>query len=101
MFLGAPLRGTRAANAARWRVVLAGIRGHETSDALIKDLEQNAHVLKHLIQTFSAMVIKPELRLKITCFYETRKTEILNAVLSRSVTQFFPYTQEIVRPSYL
>ena len=98
IFLGAPLRGTRAANSAQWRILLAGIRGHEVSDSLIADLNENSVVLRNLIQGFSAMALRPEIRLDITCFYETRKTEILNAVLSRSVTQFFPkFTQEIVR----
>ncbi len=97
VFLGAPLRGTRAANAAQWRFLLAGIRGHEVSDTLITDLNQNSTVLRNLIQGFSAKAVKRELQLSITCFYETRKTEVLNAVLPRSVTQFFPkFTQEIV-----
>lgn len=76
---------------------MAGIRGHEVSDSLIADLNESSIVLKNLIQKFSTMALTPELRFDITCFYETRKTEILNAILSRSVTQFFPkFTQEIV-----
>ncbi|MCJ1251264.1 hypothetical protein MMC30_008495 [Trapelia coarctata] len=97
VFLGAPLRGTRAASSAQWRILLAGIRGHEVSDTLITDLNQNSTVLRNLIQGFSAKAIKGELQLSITCFYETRKTEVLNAVLPRSVTQFFPnFIQEIL-----
>lgn len=78
-------------------MLLAGIRGHEVSDSLIADLNENSTVLRNLIQRFSTMALRPELRLDITCFYETRKTEVLNAVLPRSVTQLFPKsTQEIV-----
>ncbi len=97
LFLGTPLRGTRAVKAARWRIMLAGIMALEVSDTLIKDLYQSSGVLRNLIRRSGAMAIKSELQLNITCFYETRKTEILNAVLSRSVTQIFSgYTQEIV-----
>ena len=97
VFLGAPLRGTRAANSAQWRILLAGIRGHEVSDTLLTDLNQNSTALRNLVQGFSTMAVKRELRLSITCFYETRKTEVLNSVLPRSLTQFLPkFTQEIV-----
>ena len=96
IFLGTPFRGSLSARAIKWRLIVAGIMGKETSDRLMKDLEGNTGVLENLVQRFSEMAIQPWLQLPITCFYETQKSQILNAVLPRRIASFSKYTKVLV-----
>jgi hypothetical protein len=84
VFLATPLRGSRAAPAAQWRVVVAGIMGQQVSDTLVRDLDGKTGVLEHLVQIFAENVNASWLRLPIHCFYETQPTEILRSVIGRN-----------------
>ena len=68
--------------------------GKETSSTLIEDLEENSSSLENLVEDFGKMTIRDEL--KVRCFYETRTTQILNALLPRGVAKFIKSTERVV-----
>jgi hypothetical protein len=96
VFLSTPFRGTRAKPAAEWRVFIAGVIGNddEASTALLKDLGENSSYLENLVEGFGMMTFK--YRFEIRCFFETQKTQILNAVLNRTLARHITATNYIV-----
>jgi hypothetical protein len=68
--------------------------GKESSSTLIKDLEENSSSLENLVEDFGKMTIRDGLQIR--CFYETRTTQILNAVLPRQISSLMPFTEQIV-----
>jgi len=68
--------------------------GKETSSTLVEDLEENSSSLENLVEDFGKMTIRDGLNVR--CFYETRTTQILNAVLPRGVTKFMNFTERVV-----
>ncbi|KAK3341084.1 hypothetical protein B0T25DRAFT_329824 [Lasiosphaeria hispida] len=82
MFLATPFHGSDAAKQARWQVVVAGIIGEQVSDQLIQDLEQKHDFVRQRVQKFTEIVNAEAVRLPISCFFETRKTEMLRRILS-------------------
>ena len=63
--------------------------GKETSDTLIKGLEEKERSLTIIVQDFVKAAIS--YNLKIWCFYETRKTQVAKAVLKRKwMTDYTP-----------
>jgi hypothetical protein len=68
--------------------------GKETSSTLVKDLEENSSSLENLVEDFGKMTIRDGLQVR--CFYETRTTQILNAVLPRVFTNFINFTESVV-----
>ena len=104
IFLATPLRGTGAKDAAEWRSFISRILGQQPSTTLIKDLAETASTLQGLVEDFGKMTIR--IGLKIRCFYETRPTQILNAVLNKNIAKTF-FTDKLVssdcisRPSCL
>lgn len=59
----------------------------EISDTLLKGLEENSSSLDNVVHDFTKMVNLQKLQIK--CFYETRETQIGNAV-SKWLKNFFP-----------
>ncbi|RYP16975.1 hypothetical protein DL765_004817 [Monosporascus sp. GIB2] len=53
VFLGTPFRGSDAARQAQWQVVVGGILGEQTSDHLVRDLEQKHHFVRQRVQKFT------------------------------------------------
>ncbi|EPE31353.1 alpha/beta-Hydrolase [Glarea lozoyensis ATCC 20868] len=88
IFLGTPLRGTRVKSPAEWRVFISAMwdANHEPSTTLLEDLGENSSNLESIVEAFGKSTIKHEI--EIRCFYETRTTQILNAVLRRSVSKW-------------
>lgn len=84
IFLGSPLRGTRAATFAGWKNFVFGILGHdqESSTTLLSDLEENSSRLESLVADFAKLTIRNRAQkgMEIRCFYETRKTQMLNSI---------------------
>ncbi|PVH69560.1 hypothetical protein DL98DRAFT_361351, partial [Cadophora sp. DSE1049] len=80
MFLGSPLRGTRAATFAGWKNFISGILGpnQESSGTLLADLKENSSRLETLTAEFGKLTVQN--RMEIRCFYETRKTQVFNAI---------------------
>jgi hypothetical protein len=68
--------------------------GKETSSTLVKDLEENSSSLENLVEDFGKMTIRDGL--KVRCFYETRTTQILNAVLPRGFINFINFPEGVV-----
>ena len=89
MFLGTPLRGTKTASIARWLVWLRKWSGKETSDTLIKELEEKEKSLATIVQDFARAAIL--YNFQIWCFYETQKTQVAKAVLKNEwITGYIP-----------
>lgn len=103
VFLGTPLRGSKAATAAKWRTYVAGILGKETSDSLIRDLDGKSGVLQDLVQKFAVLANSHRLRLPALCFYECRTTEIWRSVLPRTTADRFSsgFTNNIVSSPFI
>ena len=89
VFLGTPLRGTKAASIACYLVWLRKCLGKDTSDTLIKGLEEKERSLIIIIQDFAKAAIS--YTLQIWCFYKTLKTQVAKAVLKRKwMTNYTP-----------
>lgn len=86
IFLGTPLRGTAVAGMAQWLGLMRGFMGKETSQTLIKGLQENENNLNNMIQDFAEVANQNQF--EIRCFYETRKTRIANAVAPRWIASF-------------
>lgn len=76
---------------------MAGVIGNncEASTALLRGLEEDSDYLANLVENFGMMTVK--YRFEIRCFFETRKTQILNAVLNRTLSALVTFTNYIVR----
>lgn len=93
VFLGSPLQGTQASTPAQWRAMLGGILNRSPSTTLLQDLDGHTKALRETTGRFLAMIRNVPMQTKVMCFWETQKTQILNAVLPRSITGFFPVTK--------
>ena len=87
IFLGTPLRGTPVASMTQWVGLIHGFVGKETSDTLLMELEDRNDMLGHVIQDFAKMARL--CKLEIRCFYETRRTQVLNAIVKRWIARLF------------
>jgi hypothetical protein len=84
IFLGSPLRGTKAASLAAWKNFgfdLIG-RNQESSSTLLDDLEANSSRLEDMVAKFGKLTVpgRTQRGMEIRCFYETRKTQVFNAI---------------------
>lgn len=95
VFLGTPLQGTRVARFETWRVMIEGILGKDSSPSLVKDLSEKSENLRNLTGNFAEIAVNNSLR--IHCFYETRKSTILRAILPRFTAKLLPSSRVIVR----
>lgn len=95
VFLGTPLRGTKIASIAEWVALVRGFMNRETSDALLQSLREKTSSLDTLVHEFSKLAIKLAVahNFQIRCFYETRRTRIVTAVLRRQLARFFPFPE--------
>lgn len=88
IFLGSPLRGTKAATFAGWKNFVFGILcpNRESSCALLDDLKANSSRLETLVAEFGKLTVQSRMQagMEIRCFYETRKTQVFNSI-SRSL----------------
>ena len=102
VFLGSPLQGTRAAKAAEWHVMIAGILNRHPSQTLLQDLSGSTRALRETTHRFVKMITTPPFEIMTTCFWETQESQVLKAVLPTylptSVSRIFDGTKMIVRP---
>jgi hypothetical protein len=98
VFLATPFRGSHAAREARWRVVVGGIMGEQTSNQLVDALNNSDRELRKLTMSFAQVANVNSIRLPVHCFYETKETKILRGVLSRGLAArlFTPSIHKIV-----
>lgn len=94
VFLGTPLRGTATARIAEWVAIIRGFLGKETSRSLLQSLIDKANSLDTLVHDFSEMAIVHEFQIR--CFYETRTTQLVNA-LSKRIGKLSPFSEVEVR----
>ncbi len=62
VFLGSPLQGTKAAKAAQWRAMLAGILNKKASQTLLEDLDGSSRELRKSSERFVEMVTTPPMQ---------------------------------------
>lgn len=100
VFLATPFCGSDAAAQAKWLVTVKGIVGEQSSDQLVRDLEEKHDFVRERVQKFAEIANAPSVRLPVNCFFETKKTELLRKLLSRNLaaTLSFRYTHKIVGP---
>ena len=88
IFLGSPLRGTLAATFAGWKNFVFGILdpNQGSSCTLLDDLKANSSRLENLVAEFGKLTVRNRTQagMEIRCFYETRKTQLLNAISRNS-----------------
>ena len=99
IFLGTPLRGTKTASIAEWVALIRGFMNKETSDTLLQSLREKTSSLDTLVHEFSKLALRLAIahNFQIRCFYETRRTQIVTAVLRRQLARFFPIPEVEVR----
>lgn len=95
VFLGTPLRGTKTASIAEWVALIRGFMNKETSDTLLQSLKEKSSSLDALVHEFSKLAIKLAIahNFQIRCFYETRRTRIETAVVTRQLAKFLPFPE--------
>ena len=88
IFLGSPLRGTLAATFAGWKNFVFGILDPNQGSlcTLLDDLKANSSRLENLVAEFGKLTVRNRMQagIEIRCFYETRKTQLLNAISRNS-----------------
>jgi len=99
VFLATPFFGTGMARVFEWQVLGNKIRGEQASARLMDDLDLNADFVHQRAQKFAELANAESVRLSITCYFETKKTETLRFFLSPGVVKYFTneHTHEIVR----
>ena len=99
VFLATPFFGSSVARVFKWQVSANNIRGEQTSTQLIEDLNQDADFVHQRAQKFAELANKASIRLPVSCFFETKKTEVLKHFLPLRLVKFLTseHTQEMVR----
>lgn len=62
--------------------------GKETSNIILEELKEQENGLANLIQDFAEMAIQRSFQIR--CFYETRETQLANAVVKRWIAKLLP-----------
>ncbi|KAK3935926.1 putative kinesin light chain [Diplogelasinospora grovesii] len=89
VFLATPFHGTDAKKQAQWQVVVGGIMEKQTSDQLVRDLNERSDHVYNRVKKFAEMANRDSVRLPIHCFYETKRTMMLRKLLSRGLAERF------------
>ena len=100
VFLACPLQGTRAGSAAQWNAMISGIFRRDPSRTLLEDLDGSRKALRDTTDRFVKMINTAPMRMKTMCFWETRPSQVLKAVLPPYLTEHFNSTRMIVRNPY-
>ncbi|KAM3077881.1 hypothetical protein ACMFMF_004300 [Clarireedia jacksonii] len=85
VFLATPFSGSEAAKQAQWLVAVKGIMGEQSSDQLVRDLEEKHDFVRQRVQNFTEIANAESVRLPVRCFFETKKTELLRKLLTKSL----------------
>ena len=104
MFLGCPLQGTRAGNAAQWHTMISGILRKHPSRTLLQDLNGSTKALFDTTHYFAKMIKTAPMQMMTACFWETQRTQILKGVpparLLKRVLKTLDNTKAIVREAF-
>jgi hypothetical protein len=60
--------------------------GEQSSDQLVRDLEEKHDFVRQRVQKFAEIANADSLRLPVHCFFETKKSELLRKLVSKSLT---------------
>jgi hypothetical protein len=85
VFLATPFCGSDAAAQAQWLVTVKGIMGEQSSDQLVRDLEKRHDTVRQRVQRFAEIANADSMRLRVHCYFETKKTELLRKLFSQSL----------------
>ncbi|RDW57811.1 hypothetical protein BP5796_12612 [Coleophoma crateriformis] len=85
VFLATPFSGSGAATQAKWLVTVKGILGEQSSDQLVRNLEEKHDDVLQLVRKFAEIANDDSVRLPVQCFFETRKTTLLRKLLPPSL----------------
>lgn len=77
--------------------MLAGVLGETPSQTLLQDLNGDTRVLRETSERFVKMIVAPPMQTMTKCFWESRKTQLANAILPPGMTKFLAKTKKIVR----
>jgi hypothetical protein len=82
VFLGTPFRGSNklAMTGAQLRVLVAGAFGAEISTNVMLELDIENGMLQELVEIFARLVSSKDHHIPVTCFFETRITDISKAI---------------------
>ena len=104
VFLGCPLQGTRAGNAAQWHTMISGILGRHPSKTLLEDLDDSRKSLSRTTHLFANMIQKPPMQMMTMYFWESQPSQVLKAVLPgwlpKKGLKAFKSTRVIVRAPF-
>ncbi|KAJ6256416.1 hypothetical protein Dda_8917 [Drechslerella dactyloides] len=104
VFLGTPFRGSEGVDAAKFRVIVANLLGHGlNSQLLLKVIDKEPGNLQELTDEFVRLASDKAEPIPITMFYETEKSDVMNAVpkLARQVVDIIkamPGTRRLLDP---
>ena len=93
VFLGTPFQGSKASSHARWLVTIEGIlgRGPGPSEVLVRALDKDHEDLIGRAKLFALTANANWLRLPVCCFFETKKTELVQRYVSRRWFSWLPW----------
>ena len=77
--------------------MLAGVLGESPSQTLLQDLDGSTRALRETSERFVKMIAAPPMQTMTMCFWESKKTQLANAIFSRRMTKFWTKTNMIVR----
>ena len=81
--------------------MLGGVLGESPSQTLLQDLNSSTKVLRDTSEAFVKMIMNPPMQLMTKCFWESKQSQVANAILPAGITKYLPrlftYTQMIVR----
>lgn len=81
--------------------MLAGVLGESPSQTLLQDLNGSTKVLRDTSEAFVKMITNPPMQTMTKCFWESRPSQVANAILPAQITKSLPglfsHTQMIVR----
>ncbi|KAL9065051.1 MAG: hypothetical protein Q9161_008470 [Pseudevernia consocians] len=96
IFLGSPLQGTRAGTAAQWRAMLAGVLNQSPSKTLLQDLNGSTKALRDTSERFVKMIAAPPMQTMTKCFWESKPSQLANAILPAWMTTSWTQTNMIL-----
>ncbi len=77
--------------------MLAGILGESPSQTLLQDLDGSTKALRETSERFVKMIAAPPMRTMTKCFWESKSSQLANAILPARITSFLSITNIIVR----
>lgn len=77
--------------------MLAGVLNESPSQTLLQDLDGSNKVLRETSERFVKLIAAPPMQIMTKFFWESKQSQVANAILPAQITRFSTYTQMIVR----